>query len=81
MQINHNNHLHSINKPPFYGSKVFDFNKETEKVLGKNSGKQLYVVPKMGQSVGVRHAKSGICLVQKCQIKYHKKLYRPSFSE
>lgn len=31
MQINHNNHLHSINKPPFYGSKVFDFNKKTEK--------------------------------------------------
>ena len=31
MQINHKNHLHSKNKPPFYGSKVFDFNKETEK--------------------------------------------------
>ena len=31
MQINHNNHLHSKNKPPFYGSKVFDFNKEIEK--------------------------------------------------
>lgn len=31
MKINHKNHLHSINKPPFYGSRVFDFNKEIEK--------------------------------------------------
>lgn len=31
MQINHSEHLHYINKPPFYGDKIFDFDKQIEK--------------------------------------------------
>ena len=30
-EINHKNHEHYINKPPFYGRKVFEFNKQIEK--------------------------------------------------
>ena len=30
-EINHKNHEHYINKPPFYGRKVFEFNKQVEK--------------------------------------------------
>ena len=30
-EINHKNHEHHINKPPFYGRKVFEFNKQIEK--------------------------------------------------
>lgn len=30
-EINHKNHKHCINKPPFYGRKIFKFNKQTEK--------------------------------------------------
>ena len=29
-EINHKNHEHHINKPPFYGRKVFEFNKQIE---------------------------------------------------
>ena len=29
-EINHKNHEHYINKPPFYGRKVFEFNKKIE---------------------------------------------------
>ncbi len=30
-EINHKNHQHYINEPPFYGRKVFEFNKHIEK--------------------------------------------------
>ena len=29
-EINHKNHEHYINKPPFYGRRVFEFNKQIE---------------------------------------------------
>ena len=29
--IDHKNHKHYLNKPPFYGHKVFEFNKHIEK--------------------------------------------------